>query len=362
MFASYSVFFVACALPLLLIGQIAPSMAHELDFWLLWLVAMVLVGLPVLFAEFALSARSGVMTWQGMQKLTREADASIVWRVFAGLSVLVSLLMAANMTARIGVGFGHHLPQFGLSVPVMAMSAGLMVIVLILSLLKERLLPVGLLLVILAGLVSLFDGGMNSGVSVPLMTDVTLGEWSKAVSLALLSLGVGTGLYWFGGSAAATTIFEHKKSLSGFILPVWFVQLIAGSFALLVGSAFVTPTSFVISGLGMLLVAGFLLYYAISQLSFRLGLVQGVSLGVIGALLFSVLPSAVGAVLLVVISLVAVLVLAVFSGFVMKISHLRKTLNFKSEGRYNLWRVAVRIVVPLALLLGLIGWVLEWLK
>lgn len=362
MLGRYTVFFVACALPLLLIGQIAPSMAHELDFWLLWLVAMVLVGLPVLFAEFALSARSGLLTWQGMQKLTREADASVVWRTFAGLSVLLAILMASGITMRVAVGLGSHLPQLQLSVPVMGLSAGLMVIVLILSLLKERLLPVGLLLVVLAGLVSLFDGGMNSGVSVPVMTDVTLGEWAKAVSLALLSLGVGTGLYWFGGLSATTAIASHKKPLSGFILPIWFTQLIAGSFALLVGSSFVTPTSFAIASLGMLLVAGFLLYYAISQLSFRLGLVQGVSLGVIGALLFSVLPSAVGTVLLVVISLVAVLVLAVFSGFVMKISHLRKTFNFKSEGRYNIWRVAVRIVVPLALILTLVGWVLEWLK
>ena len=90
----YTVFFVACALPLLFIGQVAPNMARELDFWLLWVAAMALVGLPVLFAEFALSARSADMPWQGMQKLTREADASIAWRGFALLSVVVAILIS----------------------------------------------------------------------------------------------------------------------------------------------------------------------------------------------------------------------------------------------------------------------------
>lgn len=362
MFGRYTVFFVACALPLLLIGQIAPSMAHELDFWLLWVVAMVLVGLPVLFAEFALSARSGQMPWQGMQKLTREADASMAWRVFAGLSVLVALLIAANITTRIGVGLNSHLPQLNLSVPSIGLSVALMVVVLILSLLKARLLLVGLLLVMVGALVSLFDGGLTSGVSVPVMTSVSLGEWAKAVSLALLSVGVGTGLYWFSGVHTTTQALSYKKPLAGLIVSVWLMQIIAGSFALLAGSAFVTPTSFVISSLGVLLVAAFLVHYAIVQLVSRFGLIHGAIAGIVIALVVSATPNVVNATLLIVLSLLAVVVLAVFSGFVMKISHLRKTFNFKSEGRYNIWRVLVRIVVPLALALSLVGWVLEWLK
>ncbi len=362
MFYRYGVFFVACALPLLFIGQLAPSMAHELDFWLLWLVAMTLVGLPVLFAEFALSARSGTAPWQGMQKLTREADAKMIWRVFAGLSVLVCMLIAASITARVGAGMLVHLPQVKLPVPSIGLSAGLMVVVLILTLLKGRLLPVGLAIVILGALVSLFDGGLTSGVTVPVMTDVSLSEWGRAVSLALLSVGVGTGLYWFGSTGATSVIYQHKKSLTGFIFPVWLTQIIFGSFALLAGSAFVTPTSFLLSALGMLLVASFLGYYAISQLIVRFGLLMGAGLGVVGLLAFSVIPAKVVLVLLVVLSLIAVLTLAVFSGFVMKISHLRKTFNFKSEGRYNIWRILVRILVPLALILALVGWVMEWLK
>ncbi len=359
MLSRYTVFFVACALPLLFAHQIAPSMAHELDFWLLWVVAMLIVGLPVLFAEFALSIRSGEGVWLGMQKLTREADAQIAWRVFAGLSVLVSLLIAAAMTSRIGTGIHQHLPQLDVNIPAIALSAGIMMAALILSLLKSRLLILGALLAIIGGLISLFDGGLSSGVSVPVMTSVSLGEWARAVSLALLSVGIGTGIYWFLGVDITRQAINQnpKKPLSGLILPIWLTQLIFGAFALLVGSAFVTPTSFLVSGVGMLFIASFLLYYAISQLIARFGLIKGGVVGVVLALVLSALPSNIALMMVLFMSLLAVIVLVIFSGFVMKISHLRKTFNFKSEGRYNIWRVLIRIGVPLAIIIAFIGWI-----
>lgn len=358
MLSRYTVFFVACALPLLFAHQIAPSMAHELDFWLLWVIAMLVVGLPVLFAEFALSVRSGDGVWLGMQKLTREADAKIMWRMFAGLSVLVSLFIAAGITARLGVGLPQHLPQLNLNIPSMGLSAGAMIIALILSLLQSRLLGIGLALVIIGGLISLLD----SGVSMPTMTTVSLSEWAKAVSLALLSVGVGTGLYWFAGTNLTQTLTDsHKKSLTGLILPIWLTQLIFGAFALLVGSAFVTATSFTISGVGMIFIASFLLYYAFTQLKVRFGFIKGVCLGIALALLLSIIPAHIALMLVVLLGLITVVLLAAFSGFVMKISHLRKTLNFKSEGRYNIWRVLIRLAVPLAIIIALIGWIGQWL-
>ena len=65
--------------------------------------------------------------------------------------------------------------------------------------------------------------------------------------------------------------------------------------------------------------------------------------------------------LTVMLSIISVLVLSVFVGWQMKISHLRKSLNFSSEINYNLWRVAIRIFVPLALLVAMVGWVQIWL-
>ena len=355
----YMVFFVASSLPLLFVGQIAPNMARELDFWALWFIAMAVVGLPVLFAEFALSARSGQTPWQGMQKLTREADASLVWRGFAVLSVLVAILIASSISARIAAG---AMSQFGemsrtIGVPSFGVAAGVSVVALILSLLKARLLPVGMLLVIAGSMIALFD----SSVSVPVMTDVSLGEWAKAVVLALLCVGVGSGLYWFGGMSIAPHLMQAKKSLTGFIVPIWLTQLIFGAFALLAGNALVTVPSFIVTSLGMLLIASFMLYYAGMQLMARFGMVLGLVATLVLTLALSVVPMQALLMALIALSLVAVLLLSVFSGFVMKISHLRKTLNFNSEMRYNLWRVLVRIIVPIAIVVAVVGLVLEWL-
>ena len=155
---------------------------------------------------------------------------------------------------------------------------------------------------------------------------------------------------------------HNKKPLSGLILPIWLTQLIFGAFALLVGSAFVTPTSFAVTGVGMLFITSFLLYYAIGELKIRLGLIKGISTGIVLAMLLSALPANITLMMLVFISLLTVIILAIFSGFIMKISHLRKTFNFKSEGRYNVWRVLMRIGVPLAIIIALIGWVGQWLQ
>jgi hypothetical protein len=49
------------------------------------------------------------------------------------------------------------------------------------------------------------------------------------------------------------------------------------------------------------------------------------------------------------------LIYAIFAGWMMKISHLRKALNFSSEAVYNLWRIAMRIVLPLAIIVAIIA-------
>lgn len=355
----YTVFFVASSLPLLFASQVAPNMARELDFWLLWFVAMVLVGLPVLFAEFALSARSAATPWQGMQKLTREADASLVWRIFAVLSVLVAILIASSISARIAVGAVSQFPDVfrTVNVPTLGLAAGVSVIALILSLLKARLLPVGMLLILAGSVVALFD----SSVSVPMLTAPSLGEWAQAVVLALLCVGVGSGLYWFGGVSIAPSLMQAKKSLTGYILPIWLTQLIFGAFALLAGNALVGQLSFVMTSLGMLLIAAFLLYYAGMQLMARFGMIIGAAVTLVLCMVLSIVPVQALLMALIVLSLIAVLSLAIFSGFVMKISHLRKTLNFGSELRYNLWRVLVRIIVPIAIIVAFVGLVMQWL-
>ena len=95
MMVRYASYFMAALLPLLLFRWFTPTSIGEIDFWLLWLFAMVLVSLPVIYAEIALAYRSIEAPLAGMQKLTREADASPLWRSFGWLTAVVAIAIAA---------------------------------------------------------------------------------------------------------------------------------------------------------------------------------------------------------------------------------------------------------------------------
>ena len=66
--------------------------------------------------------------------------------------------------------------------------------------------------------------------------------------------------------------------------------------------------------------------------------------------------------LLIVWGLVICLIYAIFAGWIMKMSHLRKALNFSNEGFYNLWRIAIRVVVPLSIILAMVAVIGQYLK
>jgi uncharacterized membrane protein YkvI len=56
-----------------------------------------------------------------------------------------------------------------------------------------------------------------------------------------------------------------------------------------------------------------------------------------------------------VVALLTILGFALLTGWIMKISHVRKALNFSSEAVYNVWRVAIRLLVPITVLWLLVG-------
>ena len=60
-------------------------------------------------------------------------------------------------------------------------------------------------------------------------------------------------------------------------------------------------------------------------------------------------------VLLMLWGLVICLIYAIFAGWIMKISHLRKAMNFSNELFYNLWRIAVRLVLPLSIIVAMVA-------
>ncbi|WP_243443686.1 hypothetical protein [Psychrobacter sp. JCM 18903] len=152
MMIRYASYFIAALLPLLLFRWFAPASIGEIDFWLLWLLAMVLVSLPVVYAEIALAYRSVDAPLAGMQKLTREADASPIWRSFGWLAALVSILIAALVISGASTGILAALTELNSApaIPDFAIAAGLMVIAVLLSLLGVAPLPIGLGLMVIA--------------------------------------------------------------------------------------------------------------------------------------------------------------------------------------------------------------------
>ena len=377
MMIRYASYFIAALLPLLLFRWFAPASIGEIDFWLLWLLAMVLVALPVVYAEIALAYRSVEGPLAGMQKLTREADVSPIWRSFGWLAALVSIVIAALVISGASTGILSALTELNSvpDVPNFAVAAGLMVIALLLSLLGIAPLPIGLGLMVIGLLLGFANGVPNVGFA---MTDVSLTEWARAVALALVSVGAGTGLYWFGQNLVSrqtvTAVEANNQQVKNraatreyratkLVLPIWVLQLLIGVVALFTSGMSLPPIGQLLYWGGVLFVASYLLHYSTQQLTHKFGLLVSLIITFAVALLLVVaIPTAWLVGILVIISSIAVLLLSVFAGWQMKISHLRKSLNFSNEAVYNLWRVAIRLVVPLALLLALVGWVMQWLS
>lgn len=377
MMIRYASYFIAALLPLLLFRWFAPASVGEIDFWLLWLVAMILVSLPVVYAEIALAYRSVDAPLAGMQKLTREADASPIWRSFGWLAALVSIVIAALVISGASTGILSALTELNSvpAIPSFALAAGLMVITILLSLLGVAPLPIGLGLMVVGLLLGVTNGLPTIDFA---MTDINLSEWARAVALALVSVGAGTGLYWFGqnlvtkqvvtavdantqNSARNRAASEYRASK--LVLPIWILQLVIGVVALLLSGMSLPPIGQLLYWVGVLFVVSYLLHYSTQQLAHKFGLlISLVATFVLALILVVAVPTTWLVGILVIISSVAVLLLSVFVGWQMKISHLRKSLNFGNEAFYNLWRVAIRLVVPLSLLLALIGWVMQWLS
>lgn len=356
-------FVLAAAMPLFLFSWFLPTPANQLDFWLMWLVAMVILALPVLYAEVALANRSGDAPLSGIQKLTREADVGTVWRGAVWFGALVALTVSAYLVSWSASGLPPLLNQIGFTgVPSFALAVGLMVIAVILSLLGSVTAFIGLVLAIIGLVLSLTSGITGFALQ---MTSVSLAEWGRAVMLALVSVGAGSGLYWLANVSDADTNNNNKQIATKTVLPIIAVQLLAGLTAMAVASVKTAEASLLVNSItaaGALFFAAALIYLVRQTLNSRFGFVVAVIAALVVGVALVVIPAALLLMLLVVLVTVSVLMLSIFTGWMMKISHVRKSMNFSSEGFYNLWRVAIRIIVPLAVLAGFVGWMMTWLN
>ncbi len=357
---------LASLLPLSLFSWFVPNPSNQLDFFALWLVTMVLLALPMIYAETALAYRSATFPLAGVAKLTREADANIVWRVFAWINLLIIILMAGSLIGHVTDSLHPLLLQREIDLPNIAVAVVLMIVTVIVSVWGLELGLVGLLCFLIILTMNMLMG--VTSFETLQVTPVNLTEWGQAVMLALLSVGAGSGLYWFVQADNKISAINKKQfKASKIVLPIWITQLIVGTLAFVnvnlasnssdIGSMFAILGAFSLSAFLLKFVSQSLIHYFGENF---LATIKGILLTLVFACLFVILPTTWQHKLLIILTCVSVLMLSIFVGWQMKISHLRKSMNFNSEITYNLWRVAVRIVIPLAVIVAMIGWIKSW--
>lgn len=341
---------MAFSLSFLIIATLAPIVGiqidRQIDFWILWLASMFILALPITYLEIALARRSKTTALNALSSLTRDADASKQWRLVGWLAVIFIPFLAGSLLSNASYlvtnfAFPDIAPHFLFIAFVIAAIA--------LSFLPRK-------IMVLLSVIGVFGALILAnimGTALPAwhMTAVEFNEWGSATVLALVASGLGMGLYWQSSLGTA----EQQTIATQTVLPIWIAQLLAvlafGFFAL--NSQFPSLV-FVIAVLSG---AALLLNLAREQLLQRQLSVAVQWLILIVAILVWMIPSIqnIFNTVLIIWGLCICLIYAIFAGWIMKISHLRKSMNFSNELFYNLWRIAVRVVLPVSIVLAIIS-------
>ena len=341
---------MAFCLSFMIIVGLAPSLGlqidRQIDFWLLWLGTMLVLALPIVYLEIGLAKRSKTSALNALSSLTRDADASQKWRIVGWLSVVFTAFLAGGVLYNVGQVAGLS-AQIPLAQNVLFIVCA--VIAFALSFLARQIL---VLLTAVGVIVSLVLANVfASNVQPWHFTSIEFKEWGNATILALVASGLGLGLYW-QNSISNQTQTEAATSRS---LPIWIAQLVAviafGYFAI---SAQIPAYTILFSAVAS---AALLLNLAKEQLAHRNVVVAVQFIVLLIALFVWAIPS-IDVVLnpiLMLSGLVTCLIYSIFAGWIMKISHLRKALNFSNEIFYNIWRIAMRIVLPLGIILAIVS-------
>lgn len=345
---------MAFCLSFLIIATLAPitgiQIDRQLDFWMLWLATMLILALPVCYLEIALAKRSKTTALQALSSLTREADSSQRWRVVGWLAVVfIPFLAGAMLNHASNV---VSIANFEVQQPVIL--AGLAIAALLLSLIP-RLILVGITTVgVIASLV--LANVMGTALPEWQLTPVQFSEWGNATVLALVASGLGMGLYWQSSLAAV----KQQDVATKTVLPIWIAQLVAViAFGFFAVKAEVPAFALIAA---IVAAAALMLQMAREQLQQRQinVIIQWVIVAV--ATLVWLIPNITPVFnnLLILWGLVISLIYALFAGWIMKISHLRKSMNFSSEAFYNIWRIAVRVVLPVSIVVAIIAVLGQW--
>ncbi len=319
-------------------------------------MSAVFAAWPLALAERALAVRSKRSLIDGMQHLTRESDAARGWR-FIAYSGLLAGLLAMVLTATWVSVFATVAVQSLMQDQSGWLSSAMLVpaltiFAIFLGLLRyvgranltHWLLP----MLLLAG-VSAYS--LSHEQVWPLDSSLALPGgigWSAALLIGALLGGAGLMVRWPWQQhvtpqpllQGASVVFAMAMLIS-LMLPGLAAVLLAAVACLLMLLALARPWLAVLSARGLAMwPALFVVLVVITGLAellwYTAGLVRLQQLSLVLLLWMTV----------------NALVLAIYAGWVMKMSHARKALNLPSEAAYNVWRIAIRWVAPIILLAG----------
>lgn len=319
----------------------------HMSFMPVWLLFMVIAGLPLAFVEAAIVRRTKQLPLEALAPITRDSDISPIWRVIVPLAMLgLTLMMGqASHYATHNVAWTEPNVMLKEALPylVMFFTVGFAWVGM------RRLLPYVGVLVPVALIVN--------AMSTPLLIQFSLltpEQWQLVASAALLSGLSTSGIY------AWLLIYQAPQlRASSQVLPLWLTQTVVGLLALAIGQT--TGSIYLVM---YMLCAIFALAVCVEALGAQLqakGWAKPIALGSVllgAALTTSAAEYVAFDTVLKVVVLLALLGFAILAGWMMKTSHVRKALNFANEGIYNVWRVAIRLVVPITVLWLLVGMVL----
>ena len=341
--------------------------------WPLGVLGALLAGLPLLLAEQAMAVRARQPGIAGMQVLTREADAARAWRFPAYASLLLSIAVSAVLALVSGLLLTQVLQTlwqplagtFGLAANVVPAGATLWPVLTLLSLLialgrSIRTVPMWLWLAVTLILLVLLGLQMANHQTIPLVTDLDLLTGLPNTGAASGSLLAGALVAGGGIGAAAALRLHYGEFKSALALPAIVVLFVIAVFALHHGG---------------LCAAAALLAIVVTQLGLSASLAPAFAearqrnLPTLAAPMAVIIPVTLLAeslwlwgdvgTLALLIRLIAVawalnlMLVSIYAGWIMKISHLRKAVNLPSELLYNVLRIALRWLSPITLLVAL---------
>lgn len=319
-------------------------------------LSALLAAWPLALAERALAVRSQRSLVDGMQQLTRESDASRAWRVLAYSALLTGLLATVLTATWAGV-----LSTMALQTLLQSQSGWLA---------SALLVPAVTTVVVFLGLLRFIGHAKLIAWLVPMLLLAGLSgyslshdqSWSVASSLALPG-GAGWSAAWLLGGLLGGAGLMARWPWQQHTPRQPIMQMASALFAAAMLLAILVPgmSAVLLAAVACLLMMLILAQPALAVLMAR-GLSRWPALFVVLVLvtgLAELLWYTGGIVRLQQLSLllllwmtVNALVLAIYAGWVMKMSHARKALKLPSEAAYTIWRIAIRWVAPLSLLAG----------